>query len=152
MVAFPLVQIWFSVFLPGGLWEYALSDVAGGGRSDVPAPDRQPVLDIPAPLALGIYGNIRTRMGGTIQFRFLQHHAHLLSPGPGDDGAVQAAKLVRLLPYGHHDAVDMSASPQEKQGFNKRFLTSPYLLSRFGYYVLNTPQDLICGVFNTLIS
>ena len=82
-----------------------------GRRGRLPAADRQPVLDIPAPLALGIYGNIRTGMGGPVQFWLLQHHAHLVSSRPCDDGPVQAENLVRLLPHGHHDTTGKADAP-----------------------------------------
>ena len=116
VAVFPMVQVRISGLFSGGFREHAFPDLAGGRRGRLPAADRQPVLDIPAPLALGIYGNIRTGMGGPVQFWLLQHHAHLVSSRPCDDGPVQAENLVRLLPHGHHDTGDLQAEIQEARG------------------------------------
>ena len=114
MAVLPLVPVWISAFFPDHVREHALPDVAGGSRRRFPAADRQPVLDLPASLALGLCGNLPAGMGGPVQLRLLQHHAHLVPSGPSDDGSVQAADMVRLLPHGHHDADDMSAPVQKE--------------------------------------
>ena len=114
MAVFPLVPVRISAFFPNHVREHALPDVARGIQGGISQAKRHSVLDIPASLALGIHGKLRPGMGGAVQFRLLQHHAHLIYPGACDDGSVQAANLVRLLPHGHHDAGNLQASLQEE--------------------------------------
>ena len=83
--------------------------LVGSGANSVSA-RRQAVLDLPGPLGLGLSRHRLCPLGGPIRLRLLRYDADLHPHWSHCHGPIPAPLLVRLLPHGHHDPMDLQAA------------------------------------------
>ena len=105
--------IFFFIMFFQMLWVLPLGYISGLCRNSGAETGRDSALDLQAALELGLSRDAVPSGRGSVRLWLLQRNAHLHRPGPHYDGAVQAPQLVRLLPHGDHDPVDL---PGQKPG------------------------------------
>lgn len=103
------LSLWLSDLFLRHVFSDVVEHLPGFRRCGKPQAGGNAAVDIQAPLAMGLSRHPFSPRRCAVCLRLLQRDAHLYCVGANHHDSVQASQLVRVLPDGNYDPVDLQS-------------------------------------------